>query len=60
MTTKKLWTWLAIVITVSFAVLIYYGTEIYRKIPPIPAKIETTEGTIISTSQDIKDVTKYR
>lgn len=55
MTTKKLWTWLAIVITVSFAVLIYYGTEIYRKIPPIPAKIETTEGTIISTSQDIKD-----
>ena len=55
MTTKKLWTWLAAVIIGSFAVLIYYGVDIYRKIPPVPDKVVTTEGKIVATGQDIKD-----
>ena len=55
MTTKKLWTWLAAVIIGSFAVLIYYGVDIYRKIPPVPDKVVTTDGTVIATGQDIKD-----
>lgn len=55
MTTKKLWTWLAAVIIGSFAVLIFYGVDIYRKIPPVPDKVVTTDGTIVATGQDIKD-----
>lgn len=55
MTPKKLWLWLGAVIIGSFAVLIFYGTEIYRKIPPIPDKVVTTEGSVVATGQDIKD-----
>ena len=55
MTPKKLWIWLAVVMIASFAVLIFYGTEIYRKIPPIPDKVVSTDGTLIATAQDIKD-----
>lgn len=55
MTPKKLWTWLGAVIAISFAVLIYYGTEIYRNIPPVPDQIVTTDGRILATGQEIKD-----
>ena len=55
MTPKKLWKWLAFVIIGSFAVLIYFGVEIYRETPPIPDKIVTTDGTTVITGQDIKD-----
>ncbi|WP_426479127.1 nitric-oxide reductase large subunit [Chryseobacterium sp. CBSDS_008] len=55
MTPKKLWTWLAAVIIGSFIVLIFYGVEIYRKIPPIPDKVITTGGKTVATAQDIKD-----
>lgn len=55
MTPKKLWRWLAAVILGSFAVLIFFGVEIYRKVPPIPDKIVTTDGTVVATGQDIKD-----
>jgi len=36
-------------------VLIYYGVDIYRKIPPVPDKVITTDGRIVATGQDIKD-----
>ena len=55
MTPKKLWTWLAAVIIGSFAVLIFYGVEIYRKIPPVPDKVITTQGEVVALGQDIKD-----
>ena len=55
MTPKKLWTWLAAVIIGSFAVLIFFGVDIYRKIPPVPDKVVTTNGAIVATGQDIKD-----
>ena len=55
MTTKKLWIAFAAVIVISFSVLGYYGREIYRKAPPIPAQVVTTEGIILFTGQDIKD-----
>nr|WP_297308741.1 nitric-oxide reductase large subunit [uncultured Flavobacterium sp.] len=55
MTAKKLWIWLGVVITASFAVLIFYGTEIYRNIPPIPSKIVTSDGVVVATSEEIKD-----
>lgn len=55
MTPKKLWTWLAIVVFASFAALIYYGVDIYQKIPPIAGKVITTEGKVLYTEQEVKD-----
>jgi len=52
---RKLWWSLTAVITLSFLVLGYYGTEIYRKAPPIPKRVVTTEGTVLFTAQNIKD-----
>ncbi len=55
MSTKKLWIALLTVMTVSFAVLLYFGREIYRQAPPIPQKVVTTDGTVLFTGQDISD-----
>jgi len=55
MTTKKLWIAFIAVMVISFAVLGYFGREIYKKAPPIPAQVVTTEGVVLFTGQDIKD-----
>ncbi|NAW51910.1 nitric-oxide reductase large subunit [Elizabethkingia argentiflava] len=55
MTSKRLWYYLIGVMVISFAVLIYYGAEIYRKVPPIPERVMTTEGRLLYTGKDIKD-----
>jgi nitric oxide reductase subunit B len=52
---RKLWLSLATVITLSFLVLGYYGTEIYRLAPPVPKRVVTPDGTVLFTGQDIKD-----
>ena len=51
----KLWIYFLLVITVSFAILAYYGVEIYREAPPIPNKVVDTEGNILFTEKDIQD-----
>ena len=55
MNTKKLWIGFISVITISFAVLLYFGREIYREAPPIPDKVVTPEGEVLFTGQEIKD-----
>ncbi|MCU0377919.1 MAG: nitric-oxide reductase large subunit [Bacteroidales bacterium] len=55
MTTRKLWFGFLAVMTISFAVLLYFGREIYRQAPPVPDKVVTTEGVTLFTGQDIKD-----
>ncbi|WP_192822847.1 nitric-oxide reductase large subunit [Rufibacter sp. LB8] len=52
---KKLWLGFLAVIVGSFAVLGYYGSEIYRQAPPIPERVVTTSGKTIFTAQDIMD-----
>lgn len=52
---KKLWIAFALVMSISFSVLGYYGYEIYQKAPPVPDKIILTDNTIIFTGQEIKD-----
>ncbi|MEO8237796.1 MAG: nitric-oxide reductase large subunit [Flavobacterium sp.] len=52
---KKLWIAFALVMSISFAVLGYYGYEIYQKAPPIPLKIVSTDNKTIFTDQEIKD-----
>ncbi|MUP40016.1 nitric-oxide reductase large subunit [Labilibaculum euxinus] len=55
MKTKRLWYGFIAVIVLSFAVLLYFGREIYREKPPIPDQIITTSGEVIVSGQDIKD-----
>ena len=52
---RRLWFSLAVVIVGSFAVLGYFGREIYRMAPPIPQRVITSDGHILFTGQDIKD-----
>ena len=42
-----LWAALAFVIIGSFAVLAYYGVEIYRTAPPLPSRVVTTTGEVV-------------
>ena len=51
---KGLWISLAIVVTASFAVLGYYGSEIYRQAPPVPGTVVSTSGELLFTRQDIQ------
>ncbi len=55
MKTRKLWLGFIAVMAISFAVLLYYGREIYRQAPPIPTQVVSTDGTVIFTGQAIKD-----
>ncbi|MEX2594290.1 MAG: nitric-oxide reductase large subunit [Anditalea sp.] len=52
---KKLWIAFILVTVISFAVLGYYGYEIYQKAPPLPEQVVTTDGTVVFEGQDIKD-----
>ncbi len=49
----KLWLGLAAVVILSFAVLGYYGYEIYQQAPPIPARVVTSDGDILFTREHI-------
>jgi nitric oxide reductase subunit B len=51
----KLWLGLLGVIVLSFAVLGYYGAEIYRQAPPVPARVVTMDGVVLFTGQEIRD-----
>jgi nitric oxide reductase subunit B len=52
---RKLWLSLISVIALSFLVLGYFGSEIYRQKPPVPKRVVTADGTVLFTGQDIKD-----
>ncbi len=51
----KFWIALAVVLVASFAVLLYFGREIYLKAPPIPQRVVTTDGRVLFTGSDILD-----
>ncbi len=50
---KKLWIAFGLVMSNSFAVLLYYGYEIYQQAPPVPEDVVTTEGQVLFTGQEI-------
>lgn len=51
----KLWIALGVVIAASFAVLGYFGNDIYHKAPPVPERVMTTNGTVLFTGDDIRN-----
>src|SRR5262245_47370152 len=53
MKTNRRWWALAAVVAVSFAILGYFGGEIYRQAPPIPERVITSDGQVLFTRQDI-------
>ncbi len=44
---RRLWISLALVLVVSFAVLLWVGSRIYQLAPPIPDRVVTTEGRLV-------------
>ncbi len=52
---RKLWLWLFGVMAVSFAVLGYFGRDVYMKAPPIPERVVVDGGKVLFTGQDIRD-----
>lgn len=52
--TRKLWTWLAIICVLSFAVLGWVGTDIYLKAPPIPQKVVSASGDLLFTADEVQ------
>ncbi|WP_196140910.1 nitric-oxide reductase large subunit [Aliikangiella sp. G2MR2-5] len=52
---KKLWWTLLGVVAITFSILGYFGTEVYRVAPPIPNQFNTVEGEILTTEKQILD-----
>jgi nitric oxide reductase subunit B len=52
--TRKLWTWLAVICVLSFAVLGWVGVEIYQTAPPIPKQVITTDGQQLYSGEQVQ------
>ncbi|WP_258240803.1 nitric-oxide reductase large subunit [Pseudidiomarina homiensis] len=52
---KKLWWTLIAILAITFGILGYFGHEVYREAPPIPAKFVTTNGQTLMTEESILD-----
>ena len=52
---RRLWWTLIAILVVTFSILGYFGTEVYRKAPPIPAKVISASGAVLMTRDDILD-----
>ncbi|MCH9033082.1 MAG: nitric-oxide reductase large subunit [Planctomycetes bacterium] len=52
---RKYWFAFASVMVISFAVLGYFGLELYRQAPPIPNRVVLSDQTVLFTGQDISD-----
>jgi nitric oxide reductase subunit B len=51
----RLWISLTLVFVISFAILGYYGGEIYQTMPPIPKRVVTSTGIVLFTDKEIKE-----
>lgn len=52
---KKYWLVLMAVLIGTFTILGFFGSEVYRKAPPIFSKLRTQEGTVVLSKEDILD-----
>ena len=52
---RKLWLIFVAIFVVSFSVLGWIGTEIFRQAPPIPSKVVTTEGQVLIAADEISN-----
>lgn len=52
---RKLWWTLIGILGFTFALLGYFGVEVYRKAPPIPDRVITEDGQPLMTNESILD-----
>ena len=52
---RKLWWLLIAILMVTFALLGYFGREVYRQAPPIPAEVVSETGELLMTRDSILD-----
>lgn len=52
---KKLWILFGLVFVLSFGVLLWIGTEIFRQAPPIPRAVVTTDGKVLIGADEISN-----
>lgn len=52
---RNLWISFGLIVVLSFAVLGYYGREIYREAPPTPSQVVTSDGVAVFSKSDIQD-----
>jgi nitric oxide reductase subunit B len=52
---RKLWSWLAVICVLSFAVLGWVGTEIYLSAPPIPRQVVSADGDVLFAENQVTD-----
>ena len=51
---RRLWAILIGGLTIMFATLLYFGNQIYREAPPIPALFVTAQGTAVFSRSEIE------
>ena len=51
---KRLWIAFTLVMVLSFLVLGWIGTRIYQEMPPLPARVVTTEGRVVVDEGEIQ------
>ncbi|MBW7470962.1 nitric-oxide reductase large subunit [Marinobacter sp. F4218] len=52
---RRLWLILIAILTLTFALLGYFGTEVYRSAPPIPDQVVSAGGAPLMTEETILD-----
>lgn len=52
---RKLWWLLIAILGATFSILGYFGTELYRKAPPIPGRFLSPTGDVVMTKDSILD-----
>lgn len=52
---SRLWIGLSCVVLGSFGILAFWGGELYRKAPPRPSRVISTDGTLLFAGEDIVD-----
>ena len=51
---KRYWLAFLAVVTISFTVLGWVGARIYQQAPPIPERVVTTDGTLVTDRREIE------
>jgi nitric oxide reductase subunit B len=52
--TKRLWIGLGLLLGITFSVLLWMGSEVYRAAPPMPERVATASGQVLYTRDDIE------
>ncbi len=52
--TRRLWSALALLLAISFGILLWVGGEIHRQSPPMPERVVAADGSVLYKREDIE------